>query len=96
MKYLLSQSDIFAHFGVGSKDGSSSKPPPDSSPSPAGRRSRTTTSSADADLDEDELAMANEAVEDDDVEAANRKKIADQYIVTKQPSIITGGELRSE
>lgn len=93
LKYLLSQSDIFAHFGVGRKDGGISKPPAGESSSP-GRRSRTSTTS-EVDLDEDELAMVNDEFDDDEyVAEASKVKHQQPAVLKKQPSIITGGELR--
>jgi SWI/SNF-related matrix-associated actin-dependent regulator of chromatin subfamily A member 5 len=86
LKYLLSQSDIFAHFG---KKGTSLAEYKDAGES--GGRSHHKIATAE-DLDEDEKAMAKEIGDDD-----NDEGDADEphhTILLKQPRLITGGDLR--
>jgi len=73
LKYLLSQSDIFAHFGATKS------------------LEQYNSSSNDAtdtleDMDEDEKAMAQE-VESENIEEQST-------LLLKQPSIISGGDMR--
>lgn len=87
MKYLLSQSDIFSHFGVG-KEYKEQKQRKETKSE--GKRSRRTEREAD-EMDEDELAMAHEIGEGEDSEGDVDNA---QTVLLKQPSIITGGQLR--
>eukprot|EP00599_Poterioochromonas_sp_BG-1_P014267 CAMPEP_0173160514 /NCGR_PEP_ID=MMETSP1105-20130129/17906_1 /TAXON_ID=2985 /ORGANISM="Ochromonas sp., Strain BG-1" /LENGTH=655 /DNA_ID=CAMNT_0014079465 /DNA_START=39 /DNA_END=2002 /DNA_ORIENTATION=- len=89
LKYLLSQSDIFSHFGFGkSSDSGAKKDLPDES----SKRTRRSLTSAE-DLDEDEKAMAKEIGDDDNDEGETEEP--HQTILTRQPRIVTGGDLRS-
>ena len=91
LKFLLNQSDIFSHFGNGkgsqatdsdvkaSTSSSASQPPGSVS-----KRSRESKNDL-TELDADEKAMMGEGDESDNIQPA---------VVTRQPSIITGGKLR--
>lgn len=74
MKYLLSQSDIFSHFGAAK--------------SLKQKQTNGDTAVADVneELDEDEKAMAQEIEDDSGNETTT--------VLLKQPSIITGGNMR--
>ena len=91
MKFLLNQSDIFSHFGNGkgsqatdsdvkASTSSSANQPPGS----VSKRSRESKNDL-TELDADEKAMMGEGDESDNIQPA---------VVTRQPSIITGGKLR--
>ena len=100
LKYLLSQSDIFSHFGATAKDA----PPPARSASMASidsqssntqskskHRGRKASGPAEDEMDDDEKAMAAEIDENEDDDNANKKKSSHLF---KQPSCITGGQMR--
>jgi SWI/SNF-related matrix-associated actin-dependent regulator of chromatin subfamily A member 5 len=74
LKYLLSQSDVFAHFG-------SMKQYSDKQKANSGE-----------DMDEDEREMVEEIGEGDEEGTTNMRQAT---VLTKQPSIITGGQLRA-
>lgn len=80
LKYLLSQSDIFSHFGA-TKGYKNSNADTDSGRKAAGGE----------DMDEDEHAMAGEIGEGDEEGTTSSPHFV---ALTKQPSIITGGTLR--
>ena len=80
LKYLLSQSDIFGHFGVNKKTDEGKKPQ-----SKADRRAST----AD-ELDEDEKAMLDE--ENDEDPAVPKHE---NTVLLHQPSWVSGGQMRS-
>ena len=99
LKYLLSQSDIFSHFGVGggkAKADSSSSSSSSSSASAAGgkisrgRRSNNALNSLD-EMDDDERAMAK-AAGDDDEDAGEQPQAT---VLLRQPACISGGAMRS-
>ena len=88
LKYLLSQSDIFSHFGLNAGN----KKVVDNTPSsPESPRHRGRAAAADADLDEDELAMLEE--ENDESTAAPGK--GHTVMLQRQPTVITGGTMRA-
>lgn len=92
MKYLLSQSDIFSHFGKGAK--SSSTLASESSASSSGKAEKSRRGrkpGVSEELDEDEEYMARELGGDDDDEGGTEDAAT---ILLKQPSCITGGNLR--
>ncbi len=84
LKYLLSQSDIFGHFGVGRQYKEEVEKKAESKKD---RRSRGDTE----ELDEDEKAMAHEIGDDEDGDGEVENK---QTVLLKQPSIISHGQLR--
>lgn len=87
LKYLLSQSDIFSHFGVNKKEEATpSAPKKDASSvgSPFGRRNRESKQNLSDEMDDDEKAMVAED------EGASGNAVT----ISKQPSILTGGTLR--
>jgi SWI/SNF-related matrix-associated actin-dependent regulator of chromatin subfamily A member 5 len=102
LRFLLSQSDIFAHFGagkdlVGAEEAkakaakSSRKGSPRSSSSSGGgsgssRRDRRSVAPKEGELDADEQAILEEEGEH------VKSKLS---VVHTQPSIVTGGEMRS-
>lgn len=102
LKYLLSQSDIFSHFGVGNdnkKDNNSSNSANATSAtskggdSKPGSRHRTSGGNTGGeDLDEDEKAMAKE-IGDDDNDEGDAEEVH-HTILTKQPRLISGGDMR--
>jgi SWI/SNF-related matrix-associated actin-dependent regulator of chromatin subfamily A member 5 len=96
LKYLLSQSDIFSHFGNQYKNADSSTSPMEidfkTNEEPKGRRGSHHKIATAEELDEDEKAMAKEIGDDD-----NDEGDADEThhtMLLKQPRIITGGDLR--
>jgi SWI/SNF-related matrix-associated actin-dependent regulator of chromatin subfamily A member 5 len=82
LKYLLSQSDIFGHFGLKKKS-----PPADASGRPRGDR----RVSSSEELDEDEKAMLEEEDEHEDGAPAGHENT----ILLQQPSWVSGGAMRS-
>jgi len=119
LKYLLSQSDIFAHFGKGGGGGGSSAAAAaaaagggsssggvaasassaslNSNTAADGKRSRRSRKGGKADaedaLDEDEAAIVAE-VDEDEEEGQDGSKKKKGTVLLKQPSIMTGGQLR--
>jgi SWI/SNF-related matrix-associated actin-dependent regulator of chromatin subfamily A member 5 len=88
LKYLLSQSDIFSHFGVNKK----SAPP---APSPVATKKgdrRGASASGPDELDEDEQAMLDEENDDDDGDVDPSKQ---KTLLVQQPSWVSGGPMRS-
>lgn len=83
LKYLLHQSDIFSHFGVGKKntetndDGESNK-----------KRGKRPPENISDDLDDDERAMLEEEAEGEGEDVTNA------HVLSRQPSIINGGSMR--
>ena len=87
MKYLLSQSDIFSHFGAARGFSSSTqKAVADSS----NKSSKHRGSTAD-EMDDDEKAMAQEIGEGDDDDMIDENQAT---VLLRQPSCISGGEMR--
>ncbi len=86
MKYLLSQSDIFSHFGGHSSD---SKSADKEVKSAFGSKRR---SAAAEELDDDERAMAKE-IGDGDNEDEMTVAI-ETRVLLRQPSCISGGDMR--
>lgn len=80
LKYLLSQSDIFMHFGATKELNQKIKPE-------VGKRTLT---AAEDEMDEDEKAMAREIGEGDDEEVID----SHNTVLLSQPTIVTGGTLR--
>ena len=102
MKYLLNQSDIFSHFGVGGKKPTKADDIPkqkvDDGSKSKHRRAGGASSSSRAktdfdDLDDDEKEMAREVEDDEEGNHDDGSKIHNT-ILLKQPSIVTGGEMR--
>lgn len=88
LQYLLNQSDIFGHFGVGQKPLGDSNPV---SPAPSKRaetRDHRQKSGPVADLDEDELEMLEEEKDDDELTGPRHNRGG--TVVARQPSIIMG------
>ena len=95
LKYLLSQSDIFAHFGAGQKHKSkqdkqqaaknASKSSSSATRSPGQRRVEPNSN-----IDEDEAAMMAEEGEDGDGASGN----VGYETLAAQPSIVSGGQMR--
>lgn len=86
LQFLLGQSDLFAHFGVGNKssaDSVTSPPPKKKTQSGADHRNR---GGETAELDEEELEMLEEEAEETGQPKA--KKFMDS--LKKQPSVIAG------
>eukprot|EP00981_Chlorochromonas_danica_P005429 scaffold1091_cov164-Ochromonas_danica.AAC.52 len=89
LKYLLSQSDIFSHFGA-TKNLSSS------STSMQGKNgSRRRPSAPEEEMDDDERAMAKEVGDDDDNEAEAEETPPQTTVLLRQPSCVSGGAMRS-
>ena len=96
MQYLLNQSDIFHHFGVGKKEGEATLPPPDSPvrPSSSSRDHRQKGTARD-ELDADEQEMLEEEAEEGDNSGESpRKNAALGSLVIRQPSLVVGGAMR--
>jgi len=86
LKYLLSQSDIFSHFGVNKKEEAAPSAPKketSSVSSPFGRRNRESKQNLD-EMDDDEKALM----------AEDEGASGQHAVILKQPSILTGGTLR--
>eukprot|EP01035_Chromulina_nebulosa_P022015 gene22015-28499_t len=89
LKFLLSQSDIFSHFGaVKEQSLSSSGKAAASAPGRRATSSSSAAATASEDLDEDEKAMLDE--EEDEA----NESIGKTTMLLKQPTCITGGALR--
>ena len=93
LKYLLGQSDVFSHFGL------KASTPQEATPSKKEERDRDRKRDRKGvvydELDDDELALMKEAGADSDDDSDSGKlKIGPQHVLTRQPSIITGGEMR--
>jgi len=87
LKYLLSQSDIFSHFGLkGSTEESSSSRTGTGS-------SKVKSSDIAEDLDDDEIAMLEEENESEEDGAPTPAKPAITTL-TRQPNCIVGGKMR--
>ena len=82
LKYLLSQSDIFGHFGVNKK--------PDDAKKPQSKVDRRAAAAAD-ELDEDEKAMLDEENDEDDSAVPKHENT----VLLQQPSWVSGGQMRS-
>lgn len=100
---MLSQSDIFSHFGTVKLDTSGAKPVSKSGSATGLAKSASNSNlgrsrrgrAASEELDEDEKAMARE--EDDSEEGGAEEETHTQHRnahLTKQPSCITGGQMR--
>lgn len=89
MKFLLKQSDIFAHFGMKQsvKQGASEEAADKASSVSVAEKDRRKSHHKvieSEELDADEQAMAEEAEEHE----------AAATVLTSQPSIVTGGQMR--
>jgi hypothetical protein len=96
LQYLLNQSDIFSHFGVGKKEGDT-HPPPESParPSASSTRDHRQKGTARDELDADEQEMLDEEAEDGDNGGSPRKNAAALgSLVIRQPSLVVGGAMR--
>jgi hypothetical protein len=98
LKYLLSQSDIFSHFGLKGQ-----KQEEDHAVSKKEERDRDRKKDRKGvvydELDDDERALMEEAGDDSDDEGSALSKGSGagkgkQHVLLRQPSIITGGEMR--
>jgi hypothetical protein len=92
LKYLLSQSDIFAHFGSGKSK------PPDPKKEIDKKRGRGRPPSGNNgnnfdELDDDEKAIAKEIGSDED-EAESAPAAGHNTVLMAQPSCISGGQMR--
>jgi hypothetical protein len=86
LKYLLSQSDIFSHFGLGE-----GKPAVSSVTKPGKCGQRHSRSSGTFDeMDDDERAMAKATGNDDDEAEAE----STGTVLLRQPSCVNGGAMR--
>lgn len=85
LQFLLNQSDIFSHFGVGKKSTEGVMSP--SSQKKHGGGEHRQRGTAVAELDAEELEMIEEEA-DDDGTGKPKRRFGD--VITKQPSIITG------
>lgn len=81
LKYLLGQSDIFAHFGAGKSASDSAAKKESANMSRAGSRRAAVTD----DLDDDEKAI----VVEEENESATKSTI-----LFKQPNLVSGGAMR--
>lgn len=84
LKYLLNQSDIFAHFGIGKKS-------VDTLGGDENKKGKKKGTDNTEDMDEDERAMFEEEQEEYDSESGSVSK---HDILNRQPSIVCGGEMR--
>jgi SWI/SNF-related matrix-associated actin-dependent regulator of chromatin subfamily A member 5 len=93
LKYLLSQSDIFSHFGT------NKKPEPEKKPDGEKKRSRgrpPSSSNTFDELDDDEKAIAREVGSDEDeAEGAAATSARENTMLLAQPSSVTGGTMRA-
>lgn len=87
LKYLLSQSDIFSHFGATKNLSSSST----NTEGKSGSRRRP--SAPEEEMDDDERAMAKE-VGDDDNETETQQTPPQTTVLLRQPSCVSGGAMR--
>jgi len=107
LKYLLSQSDIFSHFGATAQTIKNNPPPRSQSMASIDSQSSNTQSKGKSkskhrhgkddkddmdEMDEDEKAMAAEVDEDNEEDEAPLKKKSSHLF--KQPSCISGGQMR--
>lgn len=97
LKYLLSQSDIFSHFGLkGKSEAKASTPSKDKKDRDRDRKKDRKGVVYD-ELDDDERALMEDAGADSDDEGrgsgAGKGK---QQVLLRQPSIISGGEMRCD
>lgn len=94
LKYLVSQSDIFSHFGQMKGPAPAAKDTKESEGK--GRRGKAggggRRGAASDELDEDEQAILKEA-EDEDEEGGGSGKVMNT-ILLKQPTCISGGAMR--
>lgn len=86
LKYLLSQSDIFSHFGAVSAGGGV---PTVAAPVANSKNSRRKASAED-ELDEDEKRIAQELGDEEDT----AEKKTPHTFLKVQPSCVSGGEMR--
>lgn len=94
LKYLLSQSDIFSHFGL--KAASKDEPASCSKKEERDRdRKKDRKGVVYDELDDDERALMEEAGDDSDDEGGKAKAAKGKsQVLLRQPSIITGGDMR--
>lgn len=85
LQFLLNQSDIFAHFGVGQKPMEGAMSPAAGRKSAAGEHRQR--GAAVAELDDEELEMIEEEDADEEV-MKKKRRIGD--VISKQPTVITG------
>ncbi len=97
LKYLLSQSDIFSHFGNVKAGGVATSAAAAAASSSGGRSLKNSRRNVSSDeLDDDEKELARAELDDEDGEAAGDATAKHQgsAMLTKQPSCITGGAMR--
>ncbi len=87
MKYLLNQSDIFSHFGMGTSNPSKSSSNKVDLASPSKHRSRVVSQ----DMDDDEKEIMDEECEGP---RKNSHSLLPTTILTQQPNIIVGRKLK--
>jgi SWI/SNF-related matrix-associated actin-dependent regulator of chromatin subfamily A member 5 len=93
LKYLLSQSDIFSHFGL--KGSEKEEPTPSKKEERDRDRKKDRKGVVYDELDDDERAMLEEAGDDSDDEADKKSNVTKKgHVLLRQPSIISGGEMR--
>jgi hypothetical protein len=91
LKYLLGQSDIFSHFGVGGgKPSSSASAAASSAAAGPAKRGRRAAAQAD-EMDDDEKAMAKAAGGEDEGEDDSSPQ---GTVLLRQPSSVSGGQMR--
>lgn len=90
LKYLLGQSDIFSHFGVGGGKPSSSASAAASAAAGPAKRGRRAAAQAD-EMDDDEKAMAKAAGGEDEGEDDSSPQ---GTVLLRQPSSVSGGQMR--
>lgn len=89
LKFLLSQSDIFSHFGSVKGLNSTAAPTKESATTKSAGRRRNASSNALDELDDDEKAMAQE-IGDDEAEEEQSNKVPQNTVLLKQPNCIVG------
>mmetsp|Transcript_11483 Transcript_11483/g.18741 ORF Transcript_11483/g.18741 Transcript_11483/m.18741 type:complete len:1481 (+) Transcript_11483:112-4554(+) len=96
LKYLLSQSDIFSHFGLKGSQKTEEAPTPSKAERDRDRKKDRKGVVYD-ELDDDERALMEDAGGDSDSEEDKKSagKKGKQQALLRQPAIITGGELRN-
>lgn len=91
LKYLLGQSDIFSHFGVGGgKPSSSATAAASAAAAGPAKRGRRPAAQAD-EMDDDEKAMAKAAGGEDE---GDEDGAPQGTVLLRQPSSVSGGQMR--
>ena len=94
LKYLLSQSDIFSHFGL--KAAKKEEPTTSKKEERDRDRKKDRKGVVYDELDDDERALIEDAGDDSDEESEKKPATTTRkgHVLLRQPSIITGGEMR--